>query len=131
MKKTLSTTILLFAVLIQLTPAHAGDVDGLWILKDPMRGPDWLNFVMLRENQGTLLMTVLYWPGLDGWGAFFGPFDGTTARISLLVSLDFQALEGSITFTSPGTASITATKCIDHRGSPCLTGTIATLEKIF
>ena len=128
--KKLLVLLVLFVMLSVVTPVYACDVDGLWALIPPDLSLS--SFVMLRENSDVLLMTNLEL-GMDDWQAFFGPFDGTTAHLTTLVSR-WEQLGITCIFLSPDSASCAIISCTSTASIQCDNDTIGrtfTLQKLF
>ena len=132
MKKTLKllSVVTSISVLIILTigivPVYAGNVDGLW------SSPQSSEVFMIRENQGTLLFLSLFFDGERDWAAYWGPYDGTSAKLSTLLS--DADLDATVTFASDNFASVTINSCTrTDKPVPCdyPDGTILTINKIF
>jgi hypothetical protein len=139
MKKLLSVAMLVAMLVVMLaviTPAYAGDVDGLWYSSTP----DHQSVAMARVNEGYLLFTVMgdFTTNMNFWMPFFGPFDGTTGDLSLILTSEANgnlAQLATLTFrlTSPTTATVTTTSCTNFENQDnCLpNGTVLNLTKIF
>jgi hypothetical protein len=128
----------LFVMLAVITPAYAGDADGLWYASLPdQSGP---LFGMIRVNGGYMLLTFLddwNWQMPD-WFPVFGPFDGTTGNLSLLLTNEAngkipQALNATFRMTSSTTSTITIDSCINFANQDNCppNGTVLDLTKIF
>lgn len=115
----------LFVMSVVITPAYAGDADGLWLLSFP--DGTLSAYVMARENAGMILVTNLN-PDEKGWQAYYGTFDGTTSHLTTLVNLN-QQIEATLNLTSPTSGSVTITSCTpDCAGA---VGLVLGLQKIF
>ncbi|MGE5301206.1 MAG: hypothetical protein ACM3MB_09630 [Acidobacteriota bacterium] len=113
MKKAV-VVMMLLGLLAVITPAYAGDVDGLWIFVGAS-DTSQVSFGMVRENADILLVTILTADTL-AWIPMYGPFDGTNANLSLLLTSEsngnFPAtFTGSFSLTSPTTGAFTTTSC--------------------
>jgi len=140
MKKLLSLVLPVVTLVMMFTintPAYAGDADGLWYGTDYSGGP---LVGMTRENSGFLLYTFLdcYKWTLPDWFPIFGPFDGTTGNLSLLLTSEAngnipQSLNVTFTLTSPSTSTLTVNSCINFPGQDNCppNGTVVNLTKIF
>lgn len=105
--KKLLFVLTVFAMLAVITPAYAGDIDGLWSISLP--NGTFISFVMARENAGVLLIVGLE-PTVDSWQAFWGPFDGTTSNLTTLLDLN-ASLAFTLNLTSPNSGSLIMTSC--------------------
>jgi hypothetical protein len=127
--KILLLVAVLFVMLAAVTPAYAGDVDGLWLITRPDQS---ITFAMLRENAGTVLMAVLD-PAMNDWSAFYGTVDGATANLTTLASR-WEQLGISITVLSPNSAVGTITSCTSTPSEQCesdIVGATFTFQKMF
>ena len=112
--KKLLVVAMLFMMFAVITPAYAGDTDGLWYHPESEGG----FFAMTRANGGYILFTVmdLYEMKMEAWMPFFGPFNGTSGDLSLILTSEAngniaQSMTATFNLTSPTTATITITSC--------------------
>jgi hypothetical protein len=128
---------MLFVMLTVITPAYAADADGLWYGSSP-DGSTMLG--MTRENSGYLLYTFLdcYEWRLADWFPLFGPFNGTTGNLSLILTSEAngnipQAVTVIFTMTSSSTATLKVASCTNFATQDNCPpdGTVLNLTKIF
>lgn len=138
--KKLSSVAMLVAMLVAMfavsTPAYAGDVEGLWYYS----APDGQSVAMARVNEGYLLLTIMgnLTSNMDYWMPFFGPFDGTTGNLSLILTSEANGnlpQSSTVTFslTSPTTATLTVTSCTNfgNQDNCPPNGSVVNFTKIF
>ena len=135
MKKVL-LVLVLFGLLSVVTTVHAADADGVWICSDQ----NCPVVAMSRVNGGAILFTMLdLWGGyMADWWPLFGPFDGTTGQLSLIITSEAngniaKSFTGTFTLTSPTSASLTLTSCTDYpqQNNCAPVGAVRNFSKIF
>lgn len=130
MKKLLLISLLLVASLFVAGPAFAGEIDGIWALLLPDGTLE--SVLMIRENGGTIIAATLDLD-MDNWEALAGPFDGTTAQLTGVLTR-WDILGVAVTFSSATSATGTITSCTPTATAQCQdvpVGTTFTLAKLF
>lgn len=141
MKKLLSAAMLMVSLVVMLgviTPAYAGDADGLWYSPLPDNSGPYL--AMTRVNGGSMLFTFLDCWGwrMADWVPLFGSFDGTTGNLSVILTSEAngnmpQSATATFTLTSATTAKLTISSCVNfpNQNNCPPDGTVLNLTKIF
>ena len=138
MKKAVVVVMMLLGLLAVVTPSYADDVDGLWYYSGSADSSAFA--AMIRENAGYMLVTFLdcYEWKLSNWSLMYGPFDGTTGNLSLVLTSEAngnlpQSVNATFSITSPTTAVLTINNCSNfpNQDNCPPDGTVGDLVKIF
>ena len=135
MKRVLMVLVLLGLLLVGAS-VYAADADGVWICTDQ----DCPLVAMSRVNGGAILFTVLdlFEGKMADWIPLFGPFDGTTGQLSLILTSQAngnipKSMTGTFSLTSPTSATFTGNSCTNfpQQDNCGPAGTVLNFSKIF